>query len=421
MAPRPFWKGYLKLSLVTCPVAMTPATSETEKIRFHTLNRPTGNRVVSRYVDAESGRPVDEDELVKGYPRDEKSFVLLEDEELEAVKLESARTIDIESFAPADSVDWIWYEAPYYLTPDDPVGEEAYCVIRDAMRATGMVGVSRLVLNRRERAVLLKARDKGIELWALRFGDEVRDPSEVFGPEREKKLDPALLKLVSRLIEERKKPWSLDMVRDPVQERLIDIINEKKKGAPRAKAKAEPAPAPSNVISIMDALRRSVAAEGRADSGERQVEKAAHASETVSDQAPARRAFASFDRRRGGAEALPRIAGERGQSRRRVGDGEISRSDRRTEFIPAERHRDGRAGTRARRIGGDRGHAALVAQIVDQDLARPLRLGDGRDIGLRTVGRHRVGDRLGERLDRGPVGLGLHRRHDMQALCRPRS
>jgi DNA end-binding protein Ku len=263
MAPRPFWKGYLKLSLVTCPVAMTPATSETEKVRFHTLNRRTSNRVVSRYVDAESGRPVDEDDLVRGYQRDEKSFVVLEDEELAAVKLESARTIDIESFAPADSVDWIWYDAPYYLIPDDPVGEEAYCVIRDAMRATGMVGVSRLVLNRRERAVLLKARDKGIELWALRFGDEVRDPHEVFGAEREAKLDPALLKLVSRLIEERKKPWSLDMIRDPVQARLIDIIKEKKKGAPRAKAKAEPAPAPSNVISIMDALRKSVAAEGR--------------------------------------------------------------------------------------------------------------------------------------------------------------
>jgi DNA end-binding protein Ku len=265
MAPRPFWKGYLKLSLVTCPVAMTPATSETEKVRFHTLNRRTSNRVVSRYVDAESGRPVDEDDLVRGYQRDEKSFVVLEDEELAAVKLESARTIDIESFAPADSVDWIWYDAPYYLTPDDPVGEEAYCVIRDAMRATGMVGVSRLVLNRRERAVLLKARDKGIELWALRFGDEVRDPHEVFGAEREAKLDPALLKLVSRLIEERKKPWSLDMVRDPVQARLIDVIKEKKKGAPRAKAKAEPTPAaaPSNVISIMDALRKSVAAEGR--------------------------------------------------------------------------------------------------------------------------------------------------------------
>jgi DNA end-binding protein Ku len=263
MPLRPFWKGYLKLSLVTCPVAMTPAISEAEKVRFHTLNRRTGNRVVSRYVDAESGRPVDEDDQVKGYPRDEKNFVLLEDEELAGVRLESARSIDIESFTPAESVDWIWYDVPYYLTPDDPVGEEAYCVIRDAMRATGMVGVSRLVLNRRERAVLLKARGKGIELWALRFGDEVRDPREVFGAEPEKKLDLALLKLVSRLIEERRKPWSLQMVRDSVQERLIEIINERKKGAPRPKAKAEPAPAPSNVINIMDALRRSVAAEGR--------------------------------------------------------------------------------------------------------------------------------------------------------------
>jgi DNA end-binding protein Ku len=264
MAQSPFWKGYLKLSLVTCPVAMSPAVSEAEKIRFHTLNRRTGNRVVSRYVDAESGRPVEDGEQVKGYPRDEKSFVLLEDEELAAVRLESAHTIDIESFAPAESVDWIWYDAPYYLTPDDPVGEEAYCVIRDAMSATGMVGVSRLVLNRRERAVLLKARDKGIELWTLRFGDEVRDPGEVFGADREGKLDPQLLKLVSQLIEERKKPWSLDMVRDPVQERLADIINEKKKGAPkRAKANAKPETPPSNVISIMDALRRSVAAEAK--------------------------------------------------------------------------------------------------------------------------------------------------------------
>jgi DNA end-binding protein Ku len=263
MAPRPFWKGYLKLSLVTCPVAMTPATSDAEKIRFHTLNRQTGNRVVSRYVDAESGRPVEEDDEVKGYARDEASFVLLEDDELAAVQLESARTIDIETFTPADSVDWIWYDTPYYVTPDDPVGEEAYCVIRDAMRSTGMVGISRLVLHRRERAVLLKARDNGIELWTLRFGDEVRDPRDVFGAEREAKLDPNLLELVSQLIEERKKHWSVDMVRDPVQERLIDIINEKKKGAPPTKAKSAPEPAPSNVVNIMDALRKSVAAEAK--------------------------------------------------------------------------------------------------------------------------------------------------------------
>ena len=181
MAPRPFWKGYLKLSLVTCPVALTPATSSADKVRFHTLNRRTGNRVVSRYVDSQSQTPIDEDDEVRGYARGEHDFVLLEEDELESVRLESARTIDIESFTASESIDWVWYDTPYYLTPDDPVGVEAYCVIRDAMGATGTVGVSRLVLHRRERAVLLKARDKGIELWTLRYGDEVRDPSDIFG------------------------------------------------------------------------------------------------------------------------------------------------------------------------------------------------------------------------------------------------
>jgi DNA end-binding protein Ku len=269
MAPRPFWKGYLKLSLVTCPVALTPATSDADKIRFHTLNRKTGNRVVSRYVDAESREPVDEGAEVKGYARDESSFVLLEDEELEAVRLESARTIDIETFTAADSIDWLWYETPYYLTPDDKVGEEAYCVIRDAMRSTGMVGISRLVLHRRERAVLLKARENGIELWTLRYGSDVRDPGELFRGIREAKPDPALLDLVSQLIEERKKPWTPEMVHDPVQERLAEIISEKRKNVRPSHPKAAPAagPAPSNVVNIMDALRRSVAAEAKGKKG----------------------------------------------------------------------------------------------------------------------------------------------------------
>ena len=264
MAPRPFWKGYLKLSLVTCPVALTPATSDSQKVRFHTLNRKTGHRVVSQYVDSVTGKPVDEDDEVKGYARDEKSFVLLEDEELESVKLESARTIDIESFVPAESIDWIWYDSPYYLTPDDPVGEEAYCVIRDAMRATKTVGVARLVIYRRERAVMLKPRDNGIELWTLRYGEEVRDGRDVFGPDDKKDLNPDLLKLVSELIAERRKEWSPAMVRDPVQDRLVEIINEKKKGRPPPKPKVEAEPSPGgNVVNIMDALRRSVSEEAK--------------------------------------------------------------------------------------------------------------------------------------------------------------
>ena len=204
MAPRPFWKGYLKLSLVTCPVAMTPATTDDDKVRFHTLNRKTGNRSSVAMWMLRPGSRSTRTTKSRATPATRTTFVLLEDEELDAVALESARTIDIETFVKADSVDWIWYETPYYLTPEDKVGEEAYCVIRDAMRATGMVGVSRLVIQRRERAVLLKPRDKGIVLWTLRYGDEVRDPDEFFRNVKEAEPQPALLDLVSELIEERK-------------------------------------------------------------------------------------------------------------------------------------------------------------------------------------------------------------------------
>ena len=262
MAPRSFWKGYLKLSLVTCAVAMTPATSENEKVRFHTLNARTGNRVVSQYIDAVTEKPVDEDDEVKGYPRGEDDYVMLEDDEIEGVALESTRTIDIDSFVPRDSIEWIWYDRPHYLTPNDAVGEEAFAVIREAMASTQMVGISRLVMYRRERAVMLEPRDKGIILWTLRYGDEVRDESDYFGHIKEGKPDPKLMTLVTKLIDERTGPWDPGMVDDPVQDKLLDIIAAKKKGRKRV-AKATPTsgePA-SNVINIMDALKKSIASE----------------------------------------------------------------------------------------------------------------------------------------------------------------
>ncbi|MEZ2223414.1 Ku protein [Rhizobium sp. RCC_161_2] len=262
MAVRSFWKGYLKLSLVTCPVAMAPATTENEKVRFHTLNRKTQNRIVSRYVDSVNGKPVDEDDEVKGYERGENEYVMLEDEELDAVALDSTRMIDIEMFVPRDSIEWIWFDTPHYLTPDAAVGEEAYCVIRDAMVATGMVGVSRLVMYRRERAVMLEPRGRGIVLWTLRFGDEVRDEQDYFGDIGTQSVEPKLMTLVEKLIDKRKKPWEPSMVADPVQQKLLDIIASKKKGRKRpAKARAEEEAAPGNVISIMDALRKSISQE----------------------------------------------------------------------------------------------------------------------------------------------------------------
>lgn len=262
MPPRTFWKGYLKLSLVTCPVAMTPAVSEGNRLRFHTLNRATGNRVQRQYVDAETGKRVEDEDQARGYPRGEDDHVILEDEELDEVALESTRTIDIQEFVPANKIGWIWFDRPHFLMPDDSVAEEAFSVIRDAMRSTGTVGIARLVMYRRERAVMLDPRDKGIVLWTLRYGDEVRDEREYFGDLREVTPDSEALKLVSKLIESRTADWDPKLVEDPVQDRLLDLIESKRKGRkPARKSKGEEPRETGKVISIIDALKRSIAAE----------------------------------------------------------------------------------------------------------------------------------------------------------------
>ncbi|MDR6667828.1 non-homologous end joining protein Ku [Rhizobium sp. 1399] len=267
MAVRPYWKGYLKLSLVTCPVQMMPAISENEKVRFHTLNRETQNRLVSHYVDSVTGKEVKDEDEVKGYQRGENEYVILEDEELENVALESTKTIDISTFTPRDSVEWIWLDTPYYLSPNDPVGQEAFSVIRDAMEAQDMVGISRLVISRRERAVMLEPRGRGIVLWTLRFGDEVRDEDTYFAGIGDETADSDMMPLVQQLIKKQTQHWNPKMVIDPVQDRLLDIIAEKKKTLKKpTKTKVKtPAssPAASNVINIMDALKKSVAAESR--------------------------------------------------------------------------------------------------------------------------------------------------------------
>ncbi|NIX78371.1 Ku protein [Microvirga terricola] len=267
MAPRSFWKGYLKLSLVTCPVAMVPAITESEKVRFHTLNRSTGHRVESIYVDSGTSQPVDKDDQVKGYQTGEGEYVILEDTELESVALESTRTIDIEMFVPKDAIGSVWYDRPHYLVPDDPVGEEAFSVIRDAMEATEVVGISRLVLYRRERAVMLEPRERGIVLWTLRFGDEVRDPDLYFGPIKARTVDTKVMSLVSALIDERTSAWTADMAKDPVQEQLLSLIASKKKGKRPSKPRRAAEPQANNVINIMDALQRSLAAEGKRPKG----------------------------------------------------------------------------------------------------------------------------------------------------------
>jgi DNA end-binding protein Ku len=269
-ASRPYWKGYLKLSLVTCPVAMMPATSESEKVRFHTLNEKTGNRVVSQYVDSVTGKPVADEHEAKGYERGENDYVILTDEDLESVELETVRTIDIEKFVPRESIEWIYLDTPFYLTVNDKIGDEAFAVIRDAMKVQDMVGVSRVVLGRRERAVMLEARDQGIVVWTLRFGDEVRSESEYFAG-IEKKGDAKGIAALEKVIKTRMSEWSPEMASDPVQESLIKLIADKKKAKkPSAESKSKSKATESdngpesNVVNIMDALKKSVANELKA-------------------------------------------------------------------------------------------------------------------------------------------------------------
>jgi DNA end-binding protein Ku len=267
MALRPYWKGYLKLSLVTCPVQMMPAVTENEKVKFHTLSRETGNRVVSHYVDAVTGKEVADEDEVKGYQRGENEYVMLEDDELDAVALESTKTIDIQVFTPREAIDWIWLETPYYLSVEDPVGQEAFSVIRDAMAAQKMVGISRLVISRRERAVMLEPRGKGIVLWTLRYGDEVRDEDAYFENIDDDTADAEMMPLVQQLIKQQTRHWDSKMVEDLVQDRLLEIIALKKKALKKpAKSQpkaAEPVPPKGNVVNIMDALRKSIQTEAR--------------------------------------------------------------------------------------------------------------------------------------------------------------
>lgn len=258
MAIKPYWKGYLKLSLVTCPVALSPATSDTEKVRFHTMNRATGNRVASRYVDNVTGKEVDPDDQVKGYQRSEGEYIILEEDELDAVALESVRTIEIELFTPRDSIDWIWLEKPHYLVPNDKVGEDAFAVIRDAMRSENVVGISRLVFGQRERAVMLEPRDDGIVLWTLRYGDEVRPEEDYFSGIRAKP-EGGLAPLMNQLIKRQTKKWA--PITDPIQDRYLELIAVKKKAMKKptkAMAKTPPIGGKDNVIDIMVALKKSL-------------------------------------------------------------------------------------------------------------------------------------------------------------------
>lgn len=263
MADRTFWKGFLKLSLVTCPVTMTPATSAREKVRFHTINKATGNRVESRYVDSDTGKFVPNEDQARGYEKGADEYVILEDDDLDQVALETTRTIDIDTFVPRDSIPWTYLDKPHFLAPSDEVGEEAFAVVREAMAKSDVVGISRLVLYRRERAVMLLPKGKGIILWTLRYGDEVREETSYFEDIGTAKPEAKLMKLATDVIADRTRKWAPALVTDPVQKALLKIIASKKtKRAKGGKAKTDD-PRGDNVVDLFAALKKSLSVGGR--------------------------------------------------------------------------------------------------------------------------------------------------------------
>jgi len=266
MAPRPNWKGFLKLSLVSCAVAMYSATNTSQRIRFNIINRKTGNRIHNEVVDAETGDPVEQEDRVKGYKLEGDKYLLLEDEDLDNVALESTHTIDIEEFVPMSEVDRIYLDESFYIVPQDEMAQEAFAVIRETMEKEDLAGLARVVVYRRERLLLLRPRGKGLMATALRYTDEVRDEKDYFDDIDDVKVPADMLKLAVHILETKKGHFKPEKFEDRYEDALKNLIKAKRTGK-EPPALAEPKP--SNVINLMDALRRSAKTDRRQTSSVR--------------------------------------------------------------------------------------------------------------------------------------------------------
>ncbi|MFL5102849.1 MAG: Ku protein [Xanthobacteraceae bacterium] len=258
MAPRANWKGYLRLSLVSCPIALYPATSEREKIRFHQINRNTGNRIKLLRVDAETGEPVEYEDIVKGYEVGKGEYIEITDEELEAIALESTRTIEIDQFVPRDEIDDLYNVRPYYIAPDGNVGQDAFAVIRDVIGAMKMVALGRVVLTSREHVMAIEPRDTGLAGTLLRYPYEVRQPAEFFEDIPATKVTKDMLDLAKHIVETKSGHFDPEKFEDQYENALKELLRKKQAGEKIAPA-AQPQPA--KVINLMDALRKSLETE----------------------------------------------------------------------------------------------------------------------------------------------------------------
>ena len=255
MAPRANWKGFLRLSLVTCPVALYPATSESEKISFNQLNRQTGHRIKYLKVDADTGDEVPNEDIVKAYMLDKETFVEVSKEELEELALESTRTIEIDEFVEKSEIDPRYLIRPYYLRPDGKVGHDAFAVIRETIREMNKVAIGRVVLTNREHIIALEPLDKGLVGTLLRYPYEVRSEEEYFDEIQDVKVTKDMLDLAKHIVNQKSGRFEPDKFEDQYETALIDLINQKRAGRPITPKER---PRGENVVDLMEALRRSV-------------------------------------------------------------------------------------------------------------------------------------------------------------------
>ena len=278
MAPRANWKGFLRLSLVTCPIALYPATSETEKISFNQINKNTGHRIKYSKVDAETGEEVEPEDIVKGYKVDTDTYIEVSKDELDNIALESTHTVDIDEFVPRDEIDYRFLIRPYYIVPDGKVGHDAYAVIRETIRTMDMVALGRIVLTNREHIIALEPLDKGIVGTLLRYPYEVREESAYFDDIKDVKVTKEMLDLAKHIVETKTTDFDPKHFEDHYEAALTDLINRKRNG------ETIKAPAPrkqGNVINLMDALRESLKGETKtarrpARAPQRATKKATH-------------------------------------------------------------------------------------------------------------------------------------------------
>jgi Ku protein len=292
MAPRAYWKGSLKLSLVTCPVALYPASTAAEKTRFHMINRETGNRLKQQMVDAETGDIVEGEDKARGYELTKGKYVEVEKDELEAVQIESNHTIDIGSFVPADEIDKRYLNHPYYIVPDGKAGVDAFAVIRDAMKDQDRVALARIVLTNREHVIAIEPLGKGLLGTTLRYPYELRDEADYFDDIKSPKISRDMVELASHILDSKAAHFNPKQFKDEYETALKALVKRKAAGKPIQAVEREERP--GNVVSLMDALKQSL------KSGKGGGKRRGHSSarRSTAHRRPARKAHRSAARQR---------------------------------------------------------------------------------------------------------------------------